>query len=56
MFCDHDPKTLCRSSLLYKVIVAVELATVFQASGPSEDAGNGVGAGWSSLEAESKII
>lgn len=40
---------------LYKVIVAVEFATVLQASGPSKDAGNGVGAGWPSLEGETRI-
>lgn len=40
---------------LYKVIVAVEFATVFQASGPSKDAGNGVGAGWPPLKGETRI-
>lgn len=54
--CDHDPRMFCRTSLLYKVVVAVEFAAVLQASGPSEDAGDGVGAGWSSLEVESKTI
>lgn len=41
---------------LYEVIVAVKFATVFQASGPCKDAGNGVGAGWPSLKEESWII
>lgn len=47
MFCKNGP--------LYKVIVAVEFAAMFQASGPCKDAGNGVGAGWPSLKVETRI-
>lgn len=36
--------------LLDEVIVAVEFATVFQASGPGKNAGDGVGAGRPSLK------
>lgn len=46
----------CKNSLLYEVIVAVEFAAVFQASGPCKDTGNRVGAGWPSLKVESRII
>lgn len=35
--------------LLYKVGVAIKFATVFQAPGPGENAGNWVGAGRPSL-------
>lgn len=49
-------KRHCKNSLLYEVIVAVEFAAVFQASGPREDTGNRVGAGWPSLKVESRII
>lgn len=38
--------------LLYEVRVAVEFAAMLQASSPGENAGNGVSAGWSSLEVE----
>lgn len=56
VFSDNDQKTLCKNCLLYEVIVAVEFATVFQPSGPCEDAGNRVGAGWPSLKEQSRII
>lgn len=38
--------------LLHKVGVAIKFATMFQAPGPGENAGNGVGAGGPSLKAE----
>lgn len=41
--------------LLYKVGIAVEFATMLQASGPGEDAGNRVGAGRPSLKAKLSV-
>lgn len=44
------------NNLLYKVAVAIEFATMFQASGPGKNAGNGVGAGRPSLRVKLKIL
>ncbi len=50
MFAPGNVSYKFKQLLLYKVRVAVEFAAVFQASGPGEDAGNGVGTGLSSLQ------
>lgn len=41
--------------LLYKVGIAIKLATMLQASGPSKDASNRVGAGRPSLKVKLNI-
>lgn len=56
VFCVTDQRMLCKNSLLYQVIVAVEFATVFQAPGPRKDAGNRIGAGWPPLKVRARII
>lgn len=49
-------KILSSHLLLDKVGVAVEFATMLQASGPGKNAGNGVGAGRPSLKVLLRIM
>lgn len=37
------------NNALYQIRISIQFASVLQSSGPSEDAGDGVGAGWSPL-------
>lgn len=39
-------------NVLYQIRISVQFASVLQSSGPSKDARDGVGAGWSSLQSK----